>query len=593
MGTIKNSSFVDSSIAVLFIAGWFFWGAQSANAATLSLSPSSGSYNVGQIINAKILVSSADQAMNAASGALVFPASMLEVVSLLKAGSIISLWVQEPTFSNAAGSVNFEGIVLNPGYRGSSGTILTVQFRVKSQGSASINFSSSSVLANDGLGTQILSNAGSAAFTLNARTAPLPVSLPVPSSVPSSPQPNQQLSLLPRISSPTHPNEDTWYSSKNPRFEWELPKGVTDVSFRVTSQPESNPGSISDGLVVAKEYKEHDDGIWYFHLRFKNSRGWGPAAHFRLQVDSSPPRPFAITFLRGASSYDVRPVVRFGTTDSLSGIDHYEVKTKEKDFVPLAISDVRASNQYVLPVQPFGKNEVVISAYDKAGNSIESSSEFEVLALDAPRITKLPAELMVGELLEIGGETYPDVTVTVFLKNLRTGQISEQETKSNSLGNFNLIWGKSLTRGTYEVWAEAEDVRGARSRPSVPVEITVKSALFTTLGALFINYISLAILSTLLFFTLLFISWFGWHKFTQFRKKLQKEVQEAEDALHRAFDLLKEDIQDQIKMLEKAKTRRELTEEEAKILKQFKAHLGDAERFIRKEIKDIEEQVNQ
>ena len=40
-------------------------------------------------------------------------------------------------------------------------------------------------------------------------------------------------------------------------------------------------------------------------------------------------------------------------------------------------------------------------------------------------------------------------------------------------------------------------------------------------------------------------------------------------------------------MLEKAKSKRQLTEEEEKIIKQLKKDLDDAEKFVRKGIKDI------
>ena len=56
-----------------------------------------------------------------------------------------------------------------------------------------------------------------------------------------------------------------------------------------------------------------------------------------------------------------------------------------------------------------------------------------------------------------------------------------------------------------------------------------------------------------LILTLLFVVWYGWHKFTLFRKRLQKEIHEAESALHKSFDLLKENIREQVKMLEKQK----------------------------------------
>ena len=75
------------------------------------------------------------------------------------------------------------------------------------------------------------------------------------------------------------------------------------------------------------------------------------------------------------------------------------------------------------------------------------------------------------------------------------------------------------------------------------------------------------------------------------QKKLKKEVREAGSALHQAFGLLKEDIREQVKMLEKTRTKRELTDEEEEVIKRLKKDLDDAEKFVRKEIEDIEKEV--
>ena len=80
--------------------------------------------------------------MNAAEGTVSFSKDELSVVSLLKNGSIVNLWAQEPSFSNSAGSVDFSGIVLNPGYTGSAGKILTIAFKAKAEGETSLFLSS-------------------------------------------------------------------------------------------------------------------------------------------------------------------------------------------------------------------------------------------------------------------------------------------------------------------------------------------------------------------------------------------------------------------------------------------------------------------
>lgn len=82
-----------------------------------------------------------------------------------------------------------------------------------------------------------------------------------------------------------------------------------------------------------------------------------------------------------------------------------------------------------------------------------------------------------------------------------------------------------------------------------------------------------------------------WYRSFLFKNYLLQEVRGAEGALHKAFDLLKEDIEEQIEMLEKAKTVRELTREEKKIVKQLKENLDTAEKYIKKEIQDIEREI--
>lgn len=127
-----------------------------ANAASMVVLPSTVSRTVGSTFSVAVNLSSPDKAANAASGVVTFPTDKLEVVSISKANSVINLWVQEPSFSNTQGTVNFEGVALNPGFTGSQGTIITITFRTKTAGQADIKISSGSVLANDGAGTNIL-----------------------------------------------------------------------------------------------------------------------------------------------------------------------------------------------------------------------------------------------------------------------------------------------------------------------------------------------------------------------------------------------------------------------------------------------------
>ena len=143
----------------LLIVGLF--SAISANAATLNITSTSDSYSVGNSFQVYVVADSKDQALNAIDGAITFPHDKLEVISVSKEGSILSLWTQEPIFSNSTSSIAFSGVALNPGYTGSSGKILGINFKVKKSGNAAIVFSSGSILANDGMGTNILTGLNS------------------------------------------------------------------------------------------------------------------------------------------------------------------------------------------------------------------------------------------------------------------------------------------------------------------------------------------------------------------------------------------------------------------------------------------------
>lgn len=155
------------SIFALFLALPF-----SAQAASLYLSPGTGTYKVGDTITATVYVESTGQAMNAVSGTVSVPTDSFDIVGVSNSGSIVNFWVQEPVRQGA--SASFEGVVLNPGYTGSAGKIATITLRAKRVGTGSLSFSSASILANDGKGTNLLSGTRGATYTVGEGAAPAP-----------------------------------------------------------------------------------------------------------------------------------------------------------------------------------------------------------------------------------------------------------------------------------------------------------------------------------------------------------------------------------------------------------------------------------
>jgi len=545
----------------------------AAEAATLYFSPSSGSHAVGTTFSVSIYVSSADQAMNAASGVISFPQDKLEATSLSKTGSIFTLWVQEPSFSNSAGTINFEGIVLNPGFTGAAGKIITINFRAKAAGSALVNFSSGSVLANDGKGTNILTSLGNAQFSLGYVGPTVPEAT-TPSAVSGAPS-------APQISSPTHPDPNKWYAKKDAKFTWSLPSDVTSVRLLVGKIPAAIPTVVYTPAINEKEVTNLDDGIWYFHVQLRNASGWGEISHFRFQIDTQPPEPFEIKFVDGKETTHPQPTLAFETTDEMSRIDYYEVKIDQEP--PIKIKET----EYKMPVQILGEHTVIVKAVDKAGNYTLAMTEINILPIEAPIITDYPRELLPGSILSIKGTALPEVTIRVYIqkdeKEIKTG-----ETKSDKEGRWTYIEVEPVEKGIYEVWAEAIDSSGAKNRSLEKVTILVSPPAFIRIGKLAIDYLMTIItLLVLILILVLGVIW-SWQKIKEKRKKMRKEISEAEKALYQAFKALKQETEEQVAKLD---GKSGLNEREKKICDDLKEALKISEKFIGKEIKDIEKEL--
>lgn len=159
----------------------------SVHAATLSLSPSSGSYNVGDTINVRLYVSSPSESINAVSSAVVFSNDTLALSSISKSGSIINYWADGPSFVNSSGQAKLDGVAFS-GFSGSSGTVVTFNFKAVAEGTAYVRFSNSSVLANDGAGTNVLTGSTNASFSISKAQVQNTVQNPIISNIVKKPE---------------------------------------------------------------------------------------------------------------------------------------------------------------------------------------------------------------------------------------------------------------------------------------------------------------------------------------------------------------------------------------------------------------------
>ena len=338
-------------------------------AANLGFSPVSGSYKSGDYISVDVVLTNSSQAVNAISGSISFPQNLLSVSSLSQGGSLIKYWTLDPTFSNGAGTVNFEGIIPNPGFSSSRGKILTIRFFAKSSGNVNITFTDGSILANDGLASELLGTLGGANFSISDSVQETPKTITTPIVVQNTPAPVVATTAsLPVITSSTNPDQNSWYNVSSPVFNWVVPKDVTSLRLSYDDNLEGKPTLSYTTATNFKTISNIEDGSHYLHLQFKSGKTWGDVVTYRFNVDTVAPEKFVPSVEYTAEGL---PSLTFKGNDVDSGIDHYEISVDGQDTIYVVPDN--ASTTYVLPRYASGSHNVSILSVDRAGNKSEVS----------------------------------------------------------------------------------------------------------------------------------------------------------------------------------------------------------------------------
>lgn len=427
--------------------------------ASLYFLPESGSFEVGKTFSVRLAVDSGESSINLVEANLSFSKENLEVTSFSKSGTIINSWFNEPSFSNSAGTISFSGGIPNPGFSG-IGRLLIINFKTKAPSSAWIKISSAQVLANDGLGTNILSLSGQANFTLFETGLPKPVE-------PAPKKEEVKKEVKVKIFSSTHPDQTKWYKEKNIILSWAWQQGITDYSYLLDQKPETMPDNSGEGLSTSTAYLNVSEGVWYFHLKPKTSAGWQKPTHFKIQVDATPPTDLKISSDQGKITFNPSPTLRFEAKDELSGIDYFTVKIFENEPIPVK------ENYFQLPKQKPGDCLISIRTYDKAGNYKEENFVITIESIPIPRITYYTKELLIGETigsLAVRG-TGPEEAKIKFYLSHESGKTITFETETKE-GKWGLIIQQLLLPGEYSGQAMAM-IGDEESRHSKEVEIKV------------------------------------------------------------------------------------------------------------------------
>lgn len=686
-------------LIILFSVSFLLLAVQATKAATLSLSPASGTFTVDSIFDVSLFLNTQSESVNAIEVHLKFPPDKLQLVSPSVGKSIIGIWTAPPEFNNQKGEVILRGGIPN-GINVSTGLVTKLTFRVKSVGDATLKFlDDSKTLLNDGKGTDVLRDTSAGIYNLT---------LPPPAG--------------PIVVSETHPDQSRWYSNQTVILNWSPETDVEGYSYVLNNEPIDVSDDIPEGLKRGVVYKNLSDGVHYFHIKSLRDNAWGGITNFAINIDITPPADFPVIVSPSDRTKERKPVVEFETTDALSGIDHYELQV-----VPLGPAGnlgegaqpifIEATSPYILPKLELGTYDVIVRAYDKAGNFRESTKHLRIikpllnviadkglrikdwfvipwlwiwiivgivvaglaylalrirkwhkhidikraqkelpahlknqlrelkeykkkygrlaililaagaiflgqiavageeqqipqnsrfvaqisddtatqkLDLEPPLVTTISRNISNEEIFYIGGKIrYADTEVIIYLQNLQSGEASSQITKSDKKGDWFYRHNTFLSSGNYLLWVQSK-VGERMSPPSPQIQMNVRPTAIQ-FGSSRLSYeilylILVVILSGIAAGLILYIIYHGYHG--RKKKKLyDKEIKEAEESVHRGFAVLRRDIQAELEIIKKAKLSKALSDEEKKKEEQLLKDFEWAERYIGKEIWDVEREL--
>jgi len=554
----------------------------SASAATLFLSPSKATVTVGQTFTVYAVVGSPDQAMNAASGTITYPTDLMEMTSADSSGSIINFWTSQPSFSGAAGQAKFEGVVINPGYTGTSGRLMTMRFKAKAVGTAKLSFTSATVLANDGLGTNILQGTGGATFSVVAagqQPPPTPEALPTPKA--------------PALTSPTHSDPERWYNATTVQFAWLLTRQISEVSYLFDQKEDTVPGTVGIAPISAASYKNVTDGVWYFHVRLKNVSGWGQTAHIAVHVDSTPPEKVAIYLPEGGSTTESQPTISFQATDSTSGIEHYAVSVDGGEPIVVIPTDQVSNVQYQLPRLELGKHDIGVEAYDRADNRRTATAVLDYEILPVPYIDDFPGSLMAGTRLTITGRATANADVTIWLqRGVEAPEIMVEH--SDAQGFFTHVTTGQLEEGAYAVWAQVKDNFGSQSGLSGRKTVQIQPLLIVGVDLrAFAWYAVFMAVSFLLLFLILFLL-IGWHRRRDrvLANDLKKDIQHIMTDVKHGYGALDGLVHEELEKLERHLMGSKISKDTEEACRRLRQQLKRIEKAIVDALKELRDKAD-
>ena len=325
----------------------------------LKFEPDSGLFDTSYKQSVAIKVLSGGENINAVNIMVDFDPTAMEVEDINTVNSFCQkdLFV-EKLIDNKQGKISIVCGVPNPGFTSQEGIVAELIIKPLREGRFSLNFSPySQVMANDGLGTNVLRQVNGASYQIEDYKK----------------DSDNDLTVV----SPSHPNSEKWYQEKNIEFYWGSVVSVNQkLTYIFSHNPNAVPDKNFDGVLTGQKslnLRAKNDGIYYFNLlAWQGNKPLLPAASVKVKIDSSPPDQPVIKLSSTELSKGDILRMEFASNDSLSGLQrNFYVMIDDNYFLP-------SGSSLFMPFVEAGKHKIIVRAFDNAGNYSDSVQEVEV-----------------------------------------------------------------------------------------------------------------------------------------------------------------------------------------------------------------------
>jgi hypothetical protein len=210
--------------------------------------------------------------------------------------------------------------------------------------------------------------------------------------------------------------------------------------------------------------------------------------------------------------------------------------------------------------------------------------------LSPPIITTLPENISNQDLFYVGGKhSEPGSLITIYMQNSDTGETLSFQSVTDKKGDWFYDRSDFLPVGKYLLWAQAklgDELSSPTGRENVRVESTA-----LRLGSSRISYelLYLLVASMFMIATIILLARAMHHyKMANHRRKLLiKEIEEAEQSIHRGFAVVRRDIETALANMEHRKNSTQANREEIDRERELLVDLRTIEEAIGKEVWDI------